>query len=715
MLEGTLWANQEGVLWKSRIFIDTCSLVFIEEHKLECFWDNMRRLIIDGQRKPVIIAYGVYDELMKKSKNKSDHRLAINAMAALNRLLLLKNEHVIEIRGEITETFADNVLLFVFTKFRIKENLLLITQDNKLTMDMLSLNNGKAVNSWKRIYVRRIEKSGKLGQFYFDDSINPQVKKRSNISSNGCVEINHDEKLPLVAVPVMGDSLYTEDGNIIQLGNKIAAGGEGSVYEIEGFIQVAKLYDIHHLTRLRLEKITYMVHHKLEYPGICWPMHLLYNKQKEFVGYMMERAQGEKMQTSVFIKKIFEKKFPQWTKRDTIKLCLVILDKIKYLHDHSVILGDINPTNILIKNPEEVYFVDTDSYQFGKYLCPVGTVIFTAPEIQERDYSTFYRTLGHENFAIATLLFMIMLPGKSPYAQQGGDSAAENIRKMDFPYPYEENSSRKTPEGQWRFVWSQLPKKMKEAFYKTFQKGEDYSSESTRLGVDDWIKLFGMYQYSLENYMIENDPQALMIFPNRLKRYQKENEAIGDKNIEISSIKNKFDQNIDNENDRNVSAGKEENSQKMIGGILVAKLFGILVGITSSIFVYDMIHKLEAIYDKVSFILMMMSLSIVTWAFAIIMTYILIYKYKVEDVNFINYYNKSRGVGVLIFVAGIIFVINRYFYINFIGDIIFCLLAAWIFKLKKNICYIIGACTTLSFSLVYIILVMKSLLLYVIN
>ena len=99
----------------------------------------------------------------------------------------------------------------------------------------------------------------------------------------------------------------------------------------------------------------------------------------------------------------------------------------------NIIIGDINPLNILVKSPTEVYFVDTDSYQVENYPCPVGTIEFTPPELQGKNYETFLRSFENEYFAIATLVFMILLPGKSPYTQQGGGDPAANIRAMEFP------------------------------------------------------------------------------------------------------------------------------------------------------------------------------------------------------------------------------------------------------------------------------------------
>ena len=56
---------------------------------------------------------------------------------------------------------------------------------------------------------------------------------------------------------------------------------------------------------------------------------------------------------------------------------------------------------------------------------------------------------------------MIMLPGKPPYSQQGGEDPISNIINMDFSYPFGDNSNKKTPHGPWRFIWSHLTYNLK--------------------------------------------------------------------------------------------------------------------------------------------------------------------------------------------------------------------------------------------------------------
>ncbi len=322
------------------------------------------------------------------------------------------------------------------------------------------------------------------------------------------------------SIPQEGDKVYTEGNVELKIMKEIGHGGEGHVYFTNSPF-LAKIYKPENITNRIKGKIERMLQKRIECDGICYPVSALYNKQKEFVGYLMPLAKGKELQRCVFMPKLLSQNFPGWKKRDLVELTLTILDKIKYLHDRNIIIGDINPNNILVVSQKEVYIVDTDSFQIEDYPCPVGTVNFTAPEIQKHHFGGFLRSKGNENFAVATLLFMLMLPGKPPYAQQGGEDPVSNIIKMDFSYPYGGESNKKAPDGPWRYMWSHLPKYVKEIFYCTFRSGEKYASESSRPSVDDWIEIFSMYLRELDNKSIGRfDPMSEELFPERIKKYR---------------------------------------------------------------------------------------------------------------------------------------------------------------------------------------------------
>ena len=331
-------------------------------------------------------------------------------------------------------------------------------------------------------------------------------------------------KVPDTPVPIKElpgeNSVVFADQSEITLTSEISRGGEGIIYSTNTEY-VAKIYKNGLLTEQKIKKIELLLAKKLKFDGICFPCKALYNQYHEFVGYLMPRASGKELQRSLFIKPLFLQNFPNWQKIDLVNLCITILLKIRYLHQHGIIMGDINPMNILVVSPEEVYFVDTDSYQVKNFPCPVGTVNYTAPEIQGKDYRTFLRTFGNEHFAVATLLFMLMLPGKPPYAHQGGGDAVSNIINMNFSYPLGDESNGKTPDGPWRFIWSHLLYKVKEAFYETFKKDGKYSTEDTRLNVLEWFAIFKLYKSAIESGRMK-DEMSLTLFPTRFKAYMKE-------------------------------------------------------------------------------------------------------------------------------------------------------------------------------------------------
>jgi len=514
-----------------RIFMDTCSILHFAVDK---FWMNIIPLLRQYQAK-IIIPLRAIEELEKHSRNTEKMELATNSQNTLKLLQQLINARFVEIRGEKTDNFADNVFQVVFTKFRMTNKLLLITQDNNLAKDILALNGIKSVKA-NPVNVKRINQYGFLSGFYWDENAErgerskPQMANYANEESyidpdrvfRVCKSVTtlEDVQMRVSCIPGEQDIVYTPRG-FIRLLKKVAAGGEGIIYTTDTSY-VAKIYKKENNSKRKYEKIKLMLTKPIDCEGVCSPVEALYNSSKEFVGYLMLKASGKELQKSIFIKPLFVKNFPNWKKRDTVELCITIMEKIKYLHDRNIIMGDINPANILVVSPKEVYFVDTDSYQIEDFPCPVGTNNYTAPEIQRKHFSDFLRTIGNENFAVATLLFMIMLPGKPPYSQQGGEDPIANIIKMDFSYPFGESSNKKTPDGPWRYIWSHLTYDLKNAFYNTFRCDSENSTECTRLSVDDWLPIFRHYLELLDSGKFGmQDEMSEELFPTRHKKNPK--------------------------------------------------------------------------------------------------------------------------------------------------------------------------------------------------
>jgi rRNA-processing protein FCF1 len=317
---------------------------------------------------------------------------------------------------------------------------------------------------------------------------------------------NLGQLIPTTAPVAENSTLFRKDGSPVTLRRSVASGGEGTIFELDDTTKLCKIYRPEKLTVDRQLKIELMLSRTVADKTICWPEYAVYDGIGTFRGFVMPRASGSALPLGHTILKPypFLKNNPTWTRRHTAQLSLSILEKIQYLHSINVRIGDINPQNILMQDENNVFFVDCDSYQVEGYPCPVGTVNFTAPEIQGSDFRTFLRTDQHELFSVATLLFMLFMPGKTPYSHQGGGDGAANIKQMHFPYALGERNSCGAPEGPWRFCWSHLSKWIKEEFDLCFNAEHRYKPRTT---IQNWNRAIKRYHECL------TDPDSVFVGP----------------------------------------------------------------------------------------------------------------------------------------------------------------------------------------------------------
>lgn len=327
-----------------------------------------------------------------------------------------------------------------------------------------------------------------------------------------------DQILDVRSFPGEGDEAKFRRPNAVGrlvLGERISRGKEGSVYAIEGEPHlVAKIFKKGKVTTHRKEKVELMVQHEVWLPGICFPESTL-SYEGEFVGFTMRRAQhAHVLNDTIFIPQELDRLYPGWTRRDLVDVCLSFLKRVKSLHDLNILIGDINPNNVMLGNQKDAWIIDIDSVQVEGYPCPVGWDEFTAPEILGGVQGL--RSIEQEYFAIAVLLFMIMMTGTFPYENSGSDDTVQNIKSGLFPYGFEGKSERELqPPSRWLYVWSHLSHQLKGLFWNSFHRyGSRYQPEH-RVTVDEWISAFEGFKKILSYRDV--DPQSLAIFPIRRK------------------------------------------------------------------------------------------------------------------------------------------------------------------------------------------------------
>ena len=333
-----------------------------------------------------------------------------------------------------------------------------------------------------------------------------------------------EDRVSLTQLPETGSKVKSLNGREYLLSGIIARGRKSIVYETEFSGKsgefAAKIYNTEFCTVRQLEKLRLILALSLKCKGVCFPVDVLLNERGEFCGCVMPRADGGSIEELFCTPSEFAHRFPDWKKPDMVIITQNILDRIKYLHDNGVIIGNVTPENIMFTSTEDIYFIDADSWQYRDFPCPDGDVYSTPPELQGRDFRTFLRTMGNENFSVATLVFRLLMQGYPPYASFDRELPEREISEGKFPYSvgeFKPVKDYKAPAHEARRIWSHLVRQLKDTLIQTFHEKGEHNSENTRYPVEQWIRDVGYY-YACLPKMIKSDPMSEDIFPKETRK-----------------------------------------------------------------------------------------------------------------------------------------------------------------------------------------------------
>lgn len=243
-----------------------------------------------------------------------------------------------------------------------------------------------------------------------------------------------------MAIPAQTPGLrcLTSGGQTLLLGNKIGSGGEGDIYAVQGQPGwAAKVYSAKNRTLEREQKLAYMAQHPPEPFGkqvsFAWPFELLYDPHQRFIGFVMPKLALERtaLLFQVYHPGEAKKRGLSWRFRMAVAHNLAVL--LEELHARGYVVGDLNESNFLVGNNGLVTLVDCDSVQVrtdqGKlYRCRVQKPEYTPPELQGISYSDVRLEPRHDNFALAVLIFYLLMQGRHPFAGKGIQTPEEGIR-----------------------------------------------------------------------------------------------------------------------------------------------------------------------------------------------------------------------------------------------------------------------------------------------
>jgi hypothetical protein len=232
-------------------------------------------------------------------------------------------------------------------------------------------------------------------------------------------------------------------------GTRIASGGEGSIFEVAGDAgRVLKIY--HQFAPGRLAKLRSMLATPPDDPfrsrsnhiSFCWPEGLVFDEQGVSCGFIMPRLDcGTHQPVAVYWNPHDRREIaPGFTWKYLVVTGANIASLVDLLHAQGHVIGDLNEENILVDSRALVTIVDCDSMQIREaangtlHRSPVAREAYISPERLGIAMATCDRTPQDDCWALAVLLFQLLMEGQHPTDGRGVPEARhERLRHGIFP------------------------------------------------------------------------------------------------------------------------------------------------------------------------------------------------------------------------------------------------------------------------------------------
>lgn len=285
-------------------------------------------------------------------------------------------------------------------------------------------------------------------------------------------------------------TVYTWKGEALELGEQLGSpGGEGTTFRlIRDSSLCAKIYHAQTNPEKRNElrrKLEVMISAPPADPTLkqykvhsfAWPQQLLFSDQmrQSFCGFVMPVLDLKRcVPASAYID--FTGRRASWTGswEHLLASARNFASVVEALHRKQHVIGDINDKNIFIGNRGFVSLIDCDSFQIRNpstgeiFRCNVGVDEYQPPE-----YTSTGATIETDLFAMAILIFRLLMQGTHPYAARGSavehaSSSRDKILIGKFPYQTAEKNIEPPPHA---LPFEVLPHFLRQLFLRCFREG----------------------------------------------------------------------------------------------------------------------------------------------------------------------------------------------------------------------------------------------------
>lgn len=280
----------------------------------------------------------------------------------------------------------------------------------------------------------------------------------------------------------VGSTVSGSDGSTYRLAKEIGRGAEGSVWSLEGEPGLVGKFRFKGLSSQDIAKISAMCRLRTDALGkiAAWPITLLNERGSNGPsGLLMRRISGYQSIHQLYGLKSRLKFFPEAQFPFLLHTAINTARAFATIHVSGQVVGDVNHSNLMVAQNATVAMIDCDSFQITDrgvvFPCPVGVPEFTPPELQGMTFAKQPRTVQHDAFGLAVLIFYLLFLGRHPFMGVF-DSRRDEMLSLDaaisqykFAYALDERSPEvRLPPFVPRL--SDYPQNVRDLFKRSFTR-----------------------------------------------------------------------------------------------------------------------------------------------------------------------------------------------------------------------------------------------------
>ena len=301
--------------------------------------------------------------------------------------------------------------------------------------------------------------------------------------------------------------VWSKETGFITLGaeDELGRGGEGTVYSLPDQADlVAKVYHPDSRTASAFRKLEVMIDYfpvtgdrETGHLYVAWPRHIIYDGPAgDAVGFLMPRVERKNSLLDYYLQSYRSTNALHVGYGDLCSVAASLATALAELNGRGYVVGDINESNACITESQHVTLIDADSFQVRDhdvtppevYRCTVGKPEYTPPELQGMSFEEVERTIHHDRFALAVVIYQLLMEGRHPFSgvySGGGEEPnyEDSISEGYFLY----SRSRGVPLAPLprdHILWEALDERLRNLFIRCFDEG--HSNPERRPSPREW-------------------------------------------------------------------------------------------------------------------------------------------------------------------------------------------------------------------------------------